>query len=127
MSCFPCFQHLGTKDICLCLSAFFQTVFHRSRRLIFKGQFHAAGSEDIIYSIQERTDTSDSEIVYSLVDDFLQHDRSQSSVQGAGYFKAEFINPLAADQSGCDRHVTGDIVELLSLFIDNFIKSKMFK
>ena len=39
----------------------------------------------------------------------------------------EFINSLAADQCGSDRHVLGNLVKLLSLFIDNFVKSKMLK
>ena len=118
---------MSAEDIHLCLYAFFQPVFQRGGCLSLQRKRDAPGSEDIIGRVKEGTDTSDSQIIHRLIDDFLQHDGSQAGIQRAGRLQTKFINSLAADQRGYNRHVTGDIVQLLSLFIYDLVKSEIFK
>lgn len=99
----------------------------RCWRRTSKREIDASRGEDIICRVEKRKDAPDSQIVYCLVDNFFEHYRSQTRVQSAGDFQAECINSLTADQCGCNSHVAGDPVKLLAFFIDNFVKSKMFK
>ena len=69
----------------------------------------------------------DPEIIYRLIYDLFYHDRSQPCVQRAGQFYTEFINSLASEKSGSDRHMAGYSAKLLSFFIDDPSKAKCSK
>src|SRR5699024_3734576 len=108
---------------CLCLHAFFQTVLQGSCCLSFQGKFDSSGCKNVICGVKEGKDTSDAQIINGLIDYFFEHHGCQPCVQRTWNLQTEFINSLAADQCGSDRHVPGNLVKLLSLFIDNFVKS----
>src|SRR5699024_273098 len=116
-----------SEDIGLSFNSLFQTIFHGGSGLSFQRKFYPAGSEDFIGSVKEGEHPSDSQIIHCLINDFLYHDGSEPCIKSTGHFETEFIDSLTSQKRGDDGHVAGNLIKLLAFFIDDFIKSKMFK